>query len=484
MKQVLKLFILLLLVTSSVLNGDFWSSPVEFSASTEIENINISVITVGNSYSNSTFVVWQQILNNSTSRIVFKELDDDSSPQVLLYEEGVKFENPKFLETSSNGEQPFYLFYESNENGEKEVLYLKYDSSGEFSNGQTLSNTEAGVDSYDLGPDIVVWEAAGTIYMQKLNNDGSWSELQIVDSQDCSNPVVDKLFYSQTRYIAWLKSDKVNIVGYQMNSNEFEESEVLAETGLNSNLKFNSTRNSCYSWGPGQSILSWENRTTIDSKTDIRICSRNYGEVWEIFGIDQFEDYNKSRPVVFFTNIPSKFDLFGSILAFVSDVTAIDQIYANNYLSQSDVFENISNNTYLNRNPQLFVKGEDEFRLYLFWESYIDNNWQLQYATNDFNISAIDENQNIKEVSCHLYQNYPNPFNPETTISYDVVKAGNIKITVYNHKGELVKKIVDEHQEAGKYSIKFNGNSLESGVYFYQMVTNEFTRTMKSVLVK
>jgi len=72
-----------------------------------------------------------------------------------------------------------------------------------------------------------------------------------------------------------------------------------------------------------------------------------------------------------------------------------------------------------------------------------------------------------------LSQNYPNPFNPETTISYQLSAISDVKLAVYNAKGELVKTLVQNVQNAGLYSVTFNGTCLNSGVYFYKLTTPE-----------
>jgi hypothetical protein len=83
-----------------------------------------------------------------------------------------------------------------------------------------------------------------------------------------------------------------------------------------------------------------------------------------------------------------------------------------------------------------------------------------------------------------LNQNYPNPFNPSTMISYAVKEAGNVTLKVYSVDGRLVSTLVNAKQEAGKYTISFDGSKLASGVYLYQLEANGFTATHKMVLMK
>ena len=83
-----------------------------------------------------------------------------------------------------------------------------------------------------------------------------------------------------------------------------------------------------------------------------------------------------------------------------------------------------------------------------------------------------------------LYQNYPNPFNPSTTINFDIVKAGIVRIVLYDILGREVKTIVNEYAEPGRFKVVFTADNLASGLYFYRITSNEFTDVKKLLIVK
>jgi len=83
-----------------------------------------------------------------------------------------------------------------------------------------------------------------------------------------------------------------------------------------------------------------------------------------------------------------------------------------------------------------------------------------------------------------LYQNYPNPFNPATTINFDIIKTGNVKIAIYDALGREIKILVNEPATPGSYKVVFNAENISSGVYFYQIVTGEFTNIKKMLVIK
>ena len=99
------------------------------------------------------------------------------------------------------------------------------------------------------------------------------------------------------------------------------------------------------------------------------------------------------------------------------------------------------------------------------------------------NIQNISENTGSIN-GFRLEQNYPNPFNPSTKINYHINKSGMVKLSVYDSKGNLVSKLIEERKTPGEYTAKFNGSRLSSGVYFYKLEVNGLSETRKMLLIK
>jgi len=98
-----------------------------------------------------------------------------------------------------------------------------------------------------------------------------------------------------------------------------------------------------------------------------------------------------------------------------------------------------------------------------------------------------DETTPIAQTALHT--NYPNPFNPTTTISFDVARESNVSIDVYNIKGQKVKTLTNEVFGVGSHYVVWNGDdhngrNVSSGVYFYRMTTEGYTKTQKMLLMK
>ena len=86
-----------------------------------------------------------------------------------------------------------------------------------------------------------------------------------------------------------------------------------------------------------------------------------------------------------------------------------------------------------------------------------------------------------------LKQNYPNPFNPETRIHYDIPKNGHVSLVIYDILGRELIQLVNRDQGPGRYNVLWkgvdgSGNSMGSGLYFYQLNAVEYSETKKMVI--
>jgi len=119
---------------------------------------------------------------------------------------------------------------------------------------------------------------------------------------------------------------------------------------------------------------------------------------------------------------------------------------------------------------------------------------QITYSYEATNtVSAEEEEVNIQ--SQYSVTNYPNPFslssarNPGITISYNIPKSGNVKIDIFNIRGQKVTSLHDEYNNVGGNSVQWNGKDnsnsvVSSGIYYYKISSGEFSKTKKMILLK
>ncbi len=100
-------------------------------------------------------------------------------------------------------------------------------------------------------------------------------------------------------------------------------------------------------------------------------------------------------------------------------------------------------------------------------------------------VTSIKNEEGNIPAEFKLLQNYPNPFNPETNINYSIPEETNVTIKLYDVIGREVKVLVNERKQPGKYTIKFKGGEICSGVYFYRLTTSSgYTAVKKLVILK
>jgi hypothetical protein len=94
-----------------------------------------------------------------------------------------------------------------------------------------------------------------------------------------------------------------------------------------------------------------------------------------------------------------------------------------------------------------------------------------------------------------LSENYPNPFNPSTDIKYGLSLGGHVSLTVFDVLGREVKSLVNGSQEAGYYSIRWDGSNnagleVVSGIYFARLAVTDsrglivFSQSNKMLLIR
>jgi len=105
--------------------------------------------------------------------------------------------------------------------------------------------------------------------------------------------------------------------------------------------------------------------------------------------------------------------------------------------------------------------------------------WKITGQTDGIEAEDVTLAENFA-----LYQNYPNPFNPSTEIRFSIAKDSDVKLSVYNIKGELVANLKEGKMAKGAHSVNFDATALNSGVYFCKLTVNGAMQAKKMVLTK
>lgn len=130
----------------------------------------------------------------------------------------------------------------------------------------------------------------------------------------------------------------------------------------------------------------------------------------------------------------------------------------------------------IDRNYNIVVTGSTG------WLNYLNTYALTVKYSQPIGVKPIS---NIVPGRFNLSQNYPNPFNPSTTIKFAIPKDGNVTFEIYDVLGKLVATLANnEFKKAGEYEVSWDAGNFASGVYFYELISGEFSATKKMVLLK
>lgn len=129
--------------------------------------------------------------------------------------------------------------------------------------------------------------------------------------------------------------------------------------------------------------------------------------------------------------------------------------------------------------------------------SYTNTSIEINAGYERLNIPVIfgltlgtdEHDNNIVPLKNSLHQNYPNPFNPTTTIPFDIVNSDQVRLIIYNVKGEIVRTLLNSNLNPGSYEVRWNGRSdsginMSAGMYFIELKGTNFRETNKMIYLK
>jgi aminopeptidase N len=146
------------------------------------------------------------------------------------------------------------------------------------------------------------------------------------------------------------------------------------------------------------------------------------------------------------------------------------------YFSSSDTLTEKVNNDV---NNQSFSFSYNRKPIAIKFDPY--ENILIKQVSTAIGITNISSEVPLKY---NLYNNYPNPFNPVTNIKFDIAKKSNVSLIIFDIQGREVEKLVNNEMMPGSYIVDWNAQSYASGIYFYRIITGDFTECKKMILVK
>jgi hypothetical protein len=144
---------------------------------------------------------------------------------------------------------------------------------------------------------------------------------------------------------------------------------------------------------------------------------------------------------------------------------------------------------FMNENKEFQIGWNSSNYLWLSGSPIIEDNFPQYKNIIIIGDTSAEESEIPEIVQSELIGNYPNPFNPNTMISFYLPSPEDVKLEIYNVKGQKVKTLVNNYLNSGQHRITWNGaddcgKNVSSGVYFYKIKADKFIQTKKMILTK
>ena len=127
-------------------------------------------------------------------------------------------------------------------------------------------------------------------------------------------------------------------------------------------------------------------------------------------------------------------------------------------------------------NPEIDLNNPTNWRISIFLNGSPGKDDRLSELT--------DEPVGTRPRRFELAQNYPNPFNPVTSIAFDLAADSQVRLQIYNIRGERVAMPVNQKLAVGNYTIHWDAATFPSGIYFCVLNAGNFTDVKKMMLLK
>ena len=444
-----------------------WSVPQSLTDSLS-DNNNPIVITI----SDKGFMFWEKSTDSLSTAIYMRNITDMNEPVELLDSNDVHYRNPQFIRFSGNPmpDTLFYMLYETDQNGNFDIYYLKYCQDGNFYGPEPAIVTPNNDQHLRVEGGKLVWEQEGNIMYSHIEGPFggpySFTEPIIIDENDCLNPVIGPISIAYEKSVN--DTSQIYYTLYDSQSSTWLPPEELYTVGYNTSLSFIDNG----IWGSNCPSLLWESRQ---------------GDSWKLFVYDfslqELHDLEIQSSLQLYPSglniaiwlIKQNNYLELSYLTFVKNENGNDDIFVNEQHSILQFF-NLSTSEYKDTNPRLVVGRYywGTYHIYDIWESYRNGHWQLFMSKMELVVS-IGEHDNCDK--SFDFEIFPNPFYENLRINYSLKSECLVEISIYDYRGKYITTLIKKWESAGTYSYLWNAKddqnkSISPGLYFVRFTAN------------
>ncbi len=237
--------------------------------------------------------------------------------------------------------------------------------------------------------------------------------------------------------------------------------------------------------GVGVGGLSYIYRTTDGGLNWSSFSLVLNGDFYRVSFINENTGYTASTRAVYkTTNFGLSWDSVGHVTPFNFDVPSIE--FCNENTGWAGTQAPVYKTTNGGRDwIEQFVTGV-VYSIAAYNDSLVwtcGNAGRIWHTTNG-GISFVQINSSNIPTDFKIFQNYPNPFNNQTKIRFTINQKALYKLEVYNTLGSKVAEIFNQIIDPGEYETTFSADNLNSGVYYYRLLSINNSETKQFVLIK
>ncbi len=446
-----------ILITCNLKGQIGWDDPVPLTDSLS-SNINPDIKQIYVNGQEKLFMVWEKSFDTTASAIYMSNIIGAAEEMEVLSDENIHYKNPKIFpiyDYYGENDSIFFLFYELDQSGDKDLFFMVYTSNGSFSDPVLFSDSSGDDKDFECNDQQdLFWVSNGVLKYSSYDYVTiSFDEPVEIDTVGCSNP---KVGYSN--HVLWEKqSDTSSSImrAVKIGINLWSEPIVVYDSGYAVNLNRDALFFDLFAWS-----------TLTDSCWKLLTY-----RVWEdiIYELDTTQG-NPFDPALtqFVLGVKSTNDYLDYYITFPMEDNGHDEIYINQD-PWDDLFTNLSNSGTVNRNPNIFYGESVNFacwHMYNIWETNYNNNWQL-FSSRTIMCAGGEEEISEKK---QFIKVKPNPFSEEVNLNYTLDDKTRVKIEICDMFGRTVSVPFDGYQFKGEQIVKWSiTNNIDPGIYFIKL---------------
>lgn len=149
--------------------------------------------------------------------------------------------------------------------------------------------------------------------------------------------------------------------------------------------------------------------------------------------------------------------------------------------------QKVNNDEYNYVNGGVQIAGNEQGDVYCSWHEYHANNlisYEILSSKGTLKPTGIEFKNPNDKIATNFLRIFPNPISQTATISYSLAQAADVRLTIYDLNGRLVKILLDKKQNAGQQNLIYRQDNLPQGVYFLEVRINNHQTREKFIILK